>query len=129
MQSIAPNYSPVNSSFNNGPGEYVLEFLPGGTETKTFKYDGLPAQAQKEITFELTYLNVKVTNQTVAKRFDENIGDSVLFPIKPELNNVLLPVSGPRFQIRNTGDLRMDYLMYPAYYPHPKNLTVEGRDL
>ena len=128
LQSIAPNYSPVNSSFNNGPGEYVLEFLPGGTETKTFKYGGLPGQAQKEITFELTYLNVKVTNQTVAKRFDKNIGDSVLFPIKPELNNVLLPVSGPRFQIRNTGDLRMDYLMYPAYYPHPKNLTVEGRD-
>lgn len=127
-QFISPNLRPVTHSFNNGPGEYLVEFLPGGVETHTFEYGDVPGGNNlKTISFDLTYLNVKVTNTTEFKRYDETIGDSVLVPVKSNVENVLLPVSGPRFQVGNSGTLQ-DYLMYPAWYPHPKNLTAVGRD-
>jgi len=130
IQSIVPNYFPVTSSFNNGPGEYILEFLPGGTETHTFKYGRNPASSTplKEATFELTYLNVRVTNVTDAKFYDEKIGDSIKFPTPTELTNVNLPVSGPRYKMNDLKLIKEAYLMLPYYYPHPKNLPAVGRD-
>lgn len=128
QQVIIPRYEPINASFNNGAGDYLLEFTPGGTETRTFKYDGLPGSNQKEVTFELRYLNVKVTNNLEIYRYDETINDSVLIPTPKEIDYVELPVSGPRYQVNNSGQITTDYLMTPAWYPHPKNLTAVGRD-
>lgn len=127
-QFVAPNLQPEKSSFNNGPGDYIVEFLPGGVEKHTFQYGDDPSSANiKSITYDLTYLNVKVTNVTDFKRYDDKIKDSVSIPFKANLENVSLPTSGPRYKVGTGGTLK-DYLMSPAYYPHPKNLTAAGRD-
>ncbi len=61
-------------SFNNGPAEYLVEFLPGGIETMQLSwYAGTK-------TFEVPYLNVKVTNIISYKRPGLNGEVDVTYP-------------------------------------------------
>ena len=61
------------SIYNNGPGDYTLEFLPGGDTTIT----ALVGTAQTPKTFTTKYLNVRVINKYNYKRpTDLNSSDS-----------------------------------------------------
>ena len=61
------------SIYNNGPGDYTLEFLPGGDTTIT----ALVGTAQTPKTFTTKYLNVRVINNYNYKRpADLNSSDS-----------------------------------------------------
>lgn len=61
-------------SFNNGPGLYEIEFLPGGTETITteFLQTGSPTGGTETVVFEnVPFLNMRVRNIIPYSRRDE----------------------------------------------------------
>ena len=48
----------IDGSFNNGPGVFEVEFLPGGNEIIELSYD----ETKKRATFDIPYLNLRVRN-------------------------------------------------------------------
>ncbi len=88
-------------TYNNGPGHWQVEFLPGGTETVTSKY--LHRNADKTVDTatanftEVSYLNMRITNVYSFKRFDAALNDSVVVQRKTEVTHATqsLPASIP----------------------------------
>jgi hypothetical protein len=116
------NLLPIYGSFNNGPGLYEVEFLPGATESMELSY---MAGASKN-TFDADYLNVKVTNLTQMKR-PTGLGDSVFIKI---------PSDVPFMEIQPVTEKTTFAINYTAgygglfttrrLYPDPRNLPYYG---
>lgn len=90
-QPVKINYSTWGfdeASYNNGPGEYKIEFLPGGVETVDLSYDN----GATIKTFNIPYLNVKVTNMANFKRPSENGGDSLTVQYPSDIPFMELPI-------------------------------------
>lgn len=115
-----PNLVPSNTSFNNGPGSYILEFSEGGEEIVELSYGGSSPSAREVKEFRVPYLNISVRNVTDFKRFDEISGDSITVPVPEEMTNMILPIQ----EIPDALNEAQDY----NFYPHPANLVREGRD-
>ncbi|MCX7880678.1 MAG: hypothetical protein N2517_08450 [Ignavibacteria bacterium] len=84
QQPVYQGYGrPIYGSFNNGPGDFEITFLPGGEETMELVWG--PATDRKRNTFRVKYLNLSVRNIMKMKRPSEK-GDSVdiFYPIKYE---------------------------------------------
>jgi len=104
-------------SFNNGPGIYEIEFLPGGTETAQLAYN---KNANKN-TFNIPYLNMAVRNITEYKRPSEK-GDSVIVHYPLEVPHLDIPPVTPLpnwFNLSIFGQTRL--------YPDPRNLPYIGK--
>ncbi len=83
-------------SFNNGPGLYEIEFLPGGTETITteFLQTGSPTGGTEQVVFEnVPFLNMRVRNIIPYSRRDET-GATVDVTKNHEFTPANLSISG-----------------------------------
>lgn len=106
---------PVYSGFNNGPGEYLVEFLPGGTEKVTLSFDGTPAVGApnlNEATWDVEYLNLKITNLKEHK-FITNTGQEQI---------VKYPYELPHMELPDTAGARTNLGIPAIYQPDPRNL-------
>lgn len=114
---------PVMGSFNNGPGEYLVEFLPGGEETVTLEFtDGRTNE------FVVPYLNIRVTNSKEYLRPDPG-GDSVVVDYNNEMEHIAISPTNASISFE-------DELMafnpiigngiYGQIYPDPINLAFEN---
>jgi hypothetical protein len=108
----------VYGSFNNGPGEYVVEFLPGGEETLHLEWG--PDGNKQNKRFRVPYLNVKVTNRIKYERPDPEKG--------PDAKAVVTyPDELPFMFIDTIPAYTTAYFQFPArYYPDPRNLAYYG---
>jgi hypothetical protein len=115
---------PVAYGLNNGPGEYLVEFLPGGSLPMKLSWGSVPAVGSpntKEADFDVEYLNVKITN------------------IK---KNEVVNSSGTKLTVEYPGDIphvmldtapRQDYGSNAIntnneYFPHPLNIAYLAGD-
>lgn len=121
------------ASFNNGPGKYLVEFFEGGDTTITVKWDN--ADPNQTNTFNVPYLNVKVTNLTEYKRPDPVNSDSawVRYPSEMphmDINNVPARFTEFSFSTESTtGKIFNEYFAKEArYYPDPRNLAYWNID-
>jgi hypothetical protein len=94
-------------SFNNGPADYVVEFLPGGTETMNLSW----SNGSQTNTFDVPYYNVKVTNTISYKRPGAN-GQEV---------DVTYPGEVPHLEIGIDS-------YHGRNYPDPRNLGLNHND-
>ncbi len=116
--SISPFYI-VDGSFNNGPGVYEVEFLPGGRETLNVQWGTGATKSDAE--FECDYLTMKVTNKTTFKRISENEVDSVEVHYPTAVPAIDLPLYVPA-----NPNFKDDF---PALYvPSPLSLGYGGVD-
>lgn len=116
-------YEPRTVGFNNGPGEYILEFTPGGTEEVTFSYGGDASAGEntEQARFVLNYLNVRVIDNTTFNRATEfEGGDSVEVSYQDELDLMTFGYS----RGRNYGGFSIP----ERPYPHPSNIVDQGGD-
>lgn len=84
----------VYKGFNNGPGTYLVEFLPGGTEEIDLLFGdvGEREKFSKTNKFNAEYLNVRITNQTTFKRPNADPSmDSVVVSYEGELQHLDIP--------------------------------------
>lgn len=119
-QEVGVDYrfnQPIYGSFNNGPGLYEVEFLPGGTETVELAYN----RNNTKNTFNIPYLNVKVTNLTEHKRPSET-GDSITVNIPKEVPHLDIPPVLPKLESSGS-----DVFTITRLYPDPRNLPYLGR--
>lgn len=66
---------PIYGSFNNGPGDFEVAFLPGGEEEMELVWG--PSNDRKRNKFRVKYLNLEIQNTLKFKRPTENGTDSV----------------------------------------------------
>lgn len=113
-------------SFNNGPGIYEVEFLPGGSVTQELAWQNGAASNN----FNIEYLNVKVRNVIDFKR-PQSGGDSVIVNYPDEISHLeIQPVQKlTKFGYNLTGSA--DYTNIwneDILYPNPANLAYIGRN-
>lgn len=120
---------PDYGSFNNGPGEYVVRFKPGGTETLRLRWGGKsPQSTTDEAVFDVPYLNIEIENVTSYMRQGNEGAESadveVTYPGMME--PMVLPVNG---------DFAVDQEITSAntqperyYYPNPRVLKRNNND-
>lgn len=133
-QPVAFNYSTlqmIDGSFNNGPGIYEVEFLPGGVEEATFVYDSDANGNNPNIekTFDVPYLNLRVRNIINYSRPEPGTSDSVLVNYPEEMSFVHLNPSDPPSRV-TLYDGVPDYLNVhsrPFRTPDPRSLARDGR--
>lgn len=116
------NRNLIYGSFNNGPGIYEVEFLPGGSETREYLFK---LNAEKN-NFNVPYLNVKVRNIMEMKRPSET-GDSVITRYNPEIPH--MDIQPVRQVDKYAGNFSTDYNnLFTAIrlYPDPRNLPYYG---
>ncbi|MEI6091464.1 MAG: hypothetical protein WCR42_13500 [bacterium] len=79
----------MDAGFNNGPGVYEIEFLPGGEESVSLVYGGntYPSEAKATV----KYLNMKVKNIFKYKRVNE-FGDSSFVNYPGDMPHLALPI-------------------------------------
>jgi hypothetical protein len=117
--SVSPNYT-IYGSFNNGPGVYQIEFLPGGQDTLNVVWGGAPPKNTNSNTFVVNYLNVKIHNLISYKRPTLVGNDSANVSYPTELQPITLPMVS---QIPTPQSWFPDRL-----YPDPRNLGYNGVD-
>jgi len=118
-------YRPLVESFNNGPGEYLLEF--GEMKTEVFKFyyvvpfirDVQEAEVIEK-TFNVPYLELKLKNVTSMNRPDIS-GDSVAMNFPDEFKHMNLKLAPERFTQFNSGALKA------VNVPSPVSLPYYGR--
>lgn len=89
-QRVTLNFTAGTRKFNHGPGEFELEFLPGGTERKTITVGS--GTSTKSYDVDIPYLNVKMKNVTAFNRPDVS-GDSVLVKYVENVDHAELPLT------------------------------------
>jgi len=112
--------SPRYARFDNGPGEYEVEFLPGGEEDLTLYYHTNPAK-----TYRVKYLNVVVRDRYSYKRLatERRDVDSVEVRYPSDIPHMALPVQPfTSIQDRNGFEYRK------MATPNPFMLPLYGRD-
>jgi len=115
------NGFPVYSGFNNGPGEYLVEFLPGGTEPVRLSFDGVPSAGLanlNEASWNVDYLNLKITNLKEHK-FITNTGQEQI---------VKYPYELPHMELPDTAGARTNVGISAIYQPDPRNLGFTIND-
>jgi hypothetical protein len=101
--------------FNNGPGEYLVEFLPGGEEKDvTLSYGGVTGANRTTALWDLQYLNVKVTNIKEMKTDYPGLGEQTV-GYKGELPHFVLPDQAPERRVAGTTIAEVNH-------PDPRNL-------
>ncbi|HPD34220.1 MAG TPA: hypothetical protein PKV40_07750, partial [Candidatus Kapabacteria bacterium] len=123
------SYTIGYGSFNNGPGIYEVEFLPGGTDTLDVVWGANPPSRPYNNKFIVNYLNVKVKNTLTYKRpIVLDSYDSVVVKGITDLEPMYLPIGTDT----NYGYLRMNTViknLFPQrFYPDPRNLGYQGID-
>ncbi|MFM2133411.1 MAG: hypothetical protein RL156_692 [Bacteroidota bacterium] len=116
-------------TYNNGPGRYEVEFLPGGTETinsrrlrryvDSTKTPPVPVTDTVNVQFvDVPYLNVRVRNTYSFKRFDAASQDSIEVANRSEIPHsaVTLPVTIAPSQPNGTPTVRE--------YPDPQAVPI-----
>ncbi len=79
---------PIYGSFNNGPGDFEVTFLPGGEEEMELVWG--PTTNRKKNKFRVKYLTLKVDNTLKYKRPTEGGSDSVLVSYPEELQHMVI---------------------------------------
>jgi len=115
-------------SFNNGPGIYEVEFLPGGTDTLDVVWGADPPNYTNNNKFIVNYLNVKVNNTLTYKRPVElNSLDSMEVKGYTEILPMHLPIGTDGYAYSKYNATVTN--MFPLrYYPDPRNLGYKGVD-
>lgn len=112
-------------SFNNGPGVYEVEFLPGGTHTAQLAW----TNGANNNNFNIEYLNIRVRNVTEAKR--PEVGrDSVFIKFPTEMPHLNIePVKRlTKYGFNYTGSNEFNNIWNEdILYPNPANLAYMGR--
>lgn len=120
-------FATAYGSFNNGPGVYEVEFLPGGTDTLDVVWGANPPDYTNNNKFIVNYLNIKVTNSLSYKRPVE-LGsyDSVEVKGYTEIQPMHLPIATEYGYERYNATIRN---LFPRrFYPDPRNLGYKGVD-
>lgn len=79
---------PIYGSFNNGPGDYEVTFMPGGEETMELVWG--PQNNRQKKTFRVKYLTLRIRNLLTFKRPAENGKDSVVVSYPLELEHMAI---------------------------------------
>ncbi|MGE5479585.1 MAG: hypothetical protein ACM3U1_04060 [Chloroflexota bacterium] len=123
-QEVAYDYyynALLAAGFNNGPGEYELEFLPGGTEKMTLEWGAENAKQTDEFT--VPYLNVRMRNiSTYNRPALNNVNDSVLVRYPLEMPHIEIPMAFTDVINPQTGAV----LLSKKLYPDPRNFLAKG---
>lgn len=117
--SISPVFT-VDGSFNNGPGVYEVEFMPGGKDVLNLWWGDNNKQTAE---FEVDYLTIKVRNLTTFNRANELGPDSVQksYPVDvPAMDVPTYVQESPTPSLRATFPTRA--------YPDIRNLGYGGID-
>lgn len=117
--SVSPVYT-VDGSFNNGPGVYEVEFMPGGKDVLNLWWGDNNKQTAE---FEVDYLTIKVRNLTTFNRASELGPDSVKksYPLDmPAMDVPTFVNESPTPSLRATFPTRA--------YPDIRNLGYGGVD-
>lgn len=115
------NYDFQITSFNNGPGEYEVEFLPGGTETVTLSYE----KGAKTVTADIPYLNLKLVNKLEYK-FNDVVGSEHTVSNPLEMPHYKIPVLKERPYINSATGVEVQ--LAGRYYPDPRNIASNNLD-
>jgi hypothetical protein len=119
----------VDGSFNNGPGDFEIEFLPGGTENVQLEYsDGTVKE------YNIPYLNVSIRNIKQFKR-PEPGSDSVYVSYDGQMEHKeIYPTTG-RYTFTEGAIPLYGYNQYIGSgvfgqtHPDPINLAFENGEL
>lgn len=129
-QAVGLNFNtlaPAYGSFNNGPGVYEVEFLPGGTDTLDVVWGADPPSFTDNKKFIVNYLNVKVRNTLTYKRPVElNSLDSMDVVGYTDIEPMELPI-GTEYGYSEFNNETKN--LFPRrFYPDPRNLGYKGID-
>lgn len=115
--TLFPNQ--VDGSFNNGPGHYLVEFLPGGEEIMDVEWGADGSKVHKE--FRVPYLTMKVVNQISYDRPAPEVGEDATTKVAytGEMPFMYLDTA-PAYSLTNT------FTRPARYYPDPRNLSYHG---
>ncbi len=123
--SVGTNGFPVAYGLNNGPGEYLVEFLPGGKESMKLSWGATPTLNQpntNEADFDVEYLTVKITN--IRKNEIVNTdGSKYSIEYPGELPFMMLDTA-PSFPLTSNIVINAD----KDYYPSPLNMYYLAND-
>lgn len=129
-------HSPIEAGFNNGPGSYDIEFLPGGEEELTLSFNNGGTPTVKK--FRVPYLVYKVTNKLTYRR-GSVLGDSVEVKYPSDIPLMQIPLYTRRTGVDTTYRLFSFgqtfttelYGLYlkDRYYPDPRNLALTNPEL
>lgn len=136
--------SPMDAGFNNGPGVYEIEFLPGGEEDINLKYTGDKkgaAQYGLEASAKVKYLKMRVRNIYNYNRINE-FGDSSKVSYPGEMPHITLPIltkvpfnefqqfqlvyGGGTTQQNEDNNTKYNPFAKDRLYPDPRNLGKVG---
>ena len=120
---LLQNFNFVSTSFNNGPGEYEIEFLPGGTEVINLTYNKI--RGPIKLTTEVPYLNLKVINK-LSYKYRNRFNEVVLVQNNNEMPHYTFPLLPTRTYV-NLGNGQNVTLLGRAY-PDPRNIASTGGD-
>ncbi|PKL86547.1 MAG: hypothetical protein CVV22_00165 [Ignavibacteriae bacterium HGW-Ignavibacteriae-1] len=117
-------YSTQYGSFNNGPGIYEVEFLPGGSVDN---YELAWHRDQNSNTFQIEYLDVKVKNIIEFKR-PSGSGDSVIVDYPNDVEHLAIqPVlKKTKSTVLQFGNEYNNIWGADILYPNPANLAYYG---
>ncbi|MFY8162531.1 MAG: hypothetical protein ACOVNU_14445 [Candidatus Kapaibacteriota bacterium] len=126
VTGIYPNGLLQNSSFdftsfNNGPGEYEIEFLPGGMEKVTLS----SSKGAITNTFDIPYLNIKVTNK-LKYSFEDINGQTREVSNGNEMPHYEFPILRDRPFVNNQTGAQTPLI--GRAYPDPRNIPSSGGD-
>lgn len=79
---------PIYGSFNNGPGDFEVTFMPGGEETMELVWG--PSGSRKKKTFRVKYLTLSIRNLLTFKRPSETGKDSVVVSYPLPLEHMVI---------------------------------------
>lgn len=114
------------AGFNNGAGEYLLTFEPGGTETYAFTWG---KKNENQGTFNVEYLNVKLENVTEYEAMNEK-GMPMTVDYKKDMPHVNIPFAPMPEVLSDLYDVPFYDSEFPKYYPDPRNLAIlPGRNV
>jgi hypothetical protein len=110
-------FTAVEKGFNVGPGEYMVEFVSGGTEEITLMFGDAEERKvhNKTNTFDVEYLDVIVTNLTEYLRPHEN----------PEMDSVVVSYASQMEHLAVEYELTNDAMLNTGLFP---NLIYLGAD-
>ncbi len=112
---------PLYGSFNNGPAQYLVEFLPGGDTTMTLTYEN----GLRTATFDVPYLNLRVTNLVNMERPSET-GSPIIVDYPGEVPHMFIDTVPERPIFAQASEDAFLYERNERYYPDPRNLPFHG---
>jgi hypothetical protein len=122
----------IEGSFNNGPGEYLITFLPGGKDTLDLQFGGAPPRDTLKGKFIVDYLTMKIENKISYQRKDPVGTETHKVSYPEEVKFIQLPDTIPSYPLSPAypfpGMLSSQDPKFERFWPDPRNLINKTND-